>query len=113
MSHLGGGRTEGRRTGAEILCPDCDLQQGKGGGEQLGGHWSVDSIESQPAHIARKGAGHKTERLIWWEVGRNCRGSLTVPGAVSQYGWRVTVQTSDYWRELLRTAISHTCCMLN
>ena len=33
--------------------------------------------------------------------------------AVSQYGWGVTVQTSDYWRELLRAAISHTCCMLD
>ena len=51
--------------------------KGKEGGEQLGGHWSVDSTESQPAQMAMKGAGHKTVRLIWWEVGRNCRGSLT------------------------------------
>ena len=45
-------------------------------------------------------------RLILWEVGKNCQGSLTVLRAVSQYSWGLSVQTLNYWPELLRATIS-------
>ena len=73
-------------------------------GRQEENNWAdagVFTIQSIKA-----GTRHKTVKWILLEVGNNCQGSLTVLRAVSQYSWGVSVQTLNYWPELLRATIS-------